>query len=336
MRWLAFTRSSEWWGFKLPLFFSIGYFVILQNPTLPIFSVLLHLFILVLGLIIGALYVSVINDLTDLKDDFASNKTNRLQQISPLGRGIILSVCILLGILFVYFFLSSSISKFFYIAAWVAFSLYSIPPFRLKNKDVWGVFADACGSNVFPNLCIVAGMGEFCGIELSVFQYVFIAIWSLCYGLRGILWHQYVDVQNDLLVKINTLASKVDRSIIKKFEIPILCIEVLAFCLFNVTVGFWSVILTLLVYFIFVFLVATYQNMSNAIILVGDDKPWIFLMGSFYQSLWPILLIVLLGLKIPSFFILIPIHFLLFPQDFLSNFNIARGLILYFVKYRPR
>jgi hypothetical protein len=280
--------------------------------------------------------VSVINDLTDLKDDFASNKANRLQQILPLGRGIILSVCILLGILFVYFFLSSSISKCFYIAAWVAFSLYSIPPFRLKSKAAWGVFADALGANVFPNLCIAAGMSEFCGIELSVFQYVFIAIWSLCYGLRGILWHQYVDVQNDVLVKLNTFASKVDKSIIRKIEIPLLCLEVVAFCLFNATVGFWSVVITLLVYLIYVVLVAVYHNMNNAIILINDDKPWIFLMGSFYQSFWPILLICLLGVKMPYFFILIPIHLLLFPQDFLSNFNIARGLILYFVKYRPR
>jgi hypothetical protein len=335
MKWLSISRSVDWWDYKLPIFFSIGYWVVLQAPTV-IVKPIIHLFIVIIGLCIGAVYVSVINDLTDLKDDFASNKTNRLQQISPLGRGIILSVCILLGILFVYFFLSSSISKLFYIAAWVAFSLYSIPPFRLKNKAVWGVFADACGSNVFPNLCIAAGMSEFCGIELYVFQYVFIAIWSLCYGLRGILWHQYVDVQNDLLVKINTLASKVDRSIIKKFEIPILCLEVVAFCLFNATVGFWSLLITLLVYLIYVVLVAVYQNMNNAIILINDDKPWIFLMGSFYQSFWPILLICLLGVKMPYFFILIPIHFLLFPQDFLSNFKIGRGLILYFLKYRPR
>jgi hypothetical protein len=335
MKWLSISRSVDWWDYKLPIFFSIGYWVILQAPTV-IVKPIIHLFIVIIGLCIGAVYVSVINDLTDLKDDFASNKTNRLQQISPLGRGMILSVCILLGILFVYFFLSSSISKFFYIAAWVAFSLYSIPPFRLKNKDVWGVFADACGSNVFPNLFIVAGMGEFCGIELSVFQFVFIAIWSLCYGLRGILWHQYVDVQNDVLVKINTLASKIDRSIIKKIEIPLLCLEVVAFCLFNATVGFWSLLITLLVYLIYVVLVAVYQNMNNAIILINDDKPWIFLMGSFYQSFWPILLICLLGVKMTYFFILIPIHFLLFPQDFLSNFKIGRGLILYFVKYRPR
>lgn len=336
MKWLYFTRSIEWWSFKLPLFFSIGYWVVLQAPATAVFKPIMHLFILIIGLCIGAVYVSVINDFTDLEDDFASNKANRLQPISPLGRSFILSVCILFGVLFVNFFLSSVLSKCFYIAAWISFSLYSIPPFRLKNKAAWGVFADSCGSNVFPNLCIAAGMSAYCGIELSVFHYVFIAIWTLCYGLRGILWHQYVDVQHDILVKLNTLASKVDRSIIKKFEIPLLCLEIVAFCLFNATIGFWSVVIPLLVYFIFVVLVATYQNMNNAIILVSDDKPWIFLMGSFYQSFWPILLICLLGFKMPYFFMLIPIHFLLFPQDFISNVKIGRGLILYFVKYRPR
>jgi hypothetical protein len=48
-----------------------------------------------------------------------------------------------------YSFYPDRLSLSLYIMSWVAFSLYSIPPARLKTKGILGVLADASGAHLF-------------------------------------------------------------------------------------------------------------------------------------------------------------------------------------------
>ena len=70
-------RTIDWWEYKLsPMFATIYATAFLSNLSIislwPIFLLAL------VALVPGAAYVSVINDLTDLRDDLASGKSNRL------------------------------------------------------------------------------------------------------------------------------------------------------------------------------------------------------------------------------------------------------------------
>jgi len=43
-----------------------------------------------------------------------------------------------------------------YLASWSVFTLYSLPPVRLKKRGVSGCWADASGAHLFPTLLAVA------------------------------------------------------------------------------------------------------------------------------------------------------------------------------------
>ena len=181
---LRIIRSNEWWEYKLSPFLALGYATALYTST-PLYQLAPRLFLLLIAIIIGAIYVSVINDITDMEEDLAAGKKNRMAKIPGGLRWIIPSVCVTLGILFMLFFFKDSLSRLLYLLPWVAFSLYSFPPIRLKKRGLWGVFADACGSHLFVSLLIVADVSKFSGAEVNWFWFASFGVWSFFYGLRG-------------------------------------------------------------------------------------------------------------------------------------------------------
>src|SRR3546814_7434551 len=75
-------RAPEWWGFKLPPLLAVGYASALLSGS-ELYR-MAPLFLFFLGsLAIGAVYVSVVNDMTDIAEDTAVGKKNRVAQLSP-------------------------------------------------------------------------------------------------------------------------------------------------------------------------------------------------------------------------------------------------------------
>src|SRR4051812_46669797 len=107
------TRSQEWWGYKLPPLLAIGYATALQ-AGIPLLNIAFWLLLMLGGIIIGAVYVSVINDITDLEEDLASGKQNRMANVSPKVKLLIPIVCILAGTGFIFFLLPDRITALLY------------------------------------------------------------------------------------------------------------------------------------------------------------------------------------------------------------------------------
>ncbi|HWW42405.1 hypothetical protein, partial [Pedobacter sp.] len=70
-------RSADWWEYKLPPLLAIGYATALKTPE-PFLSLMPHLLFILFSIIIGAIYVSIINDITDIEIDQASGKKNKM------------------------------------------------------------------------------------------------------------------------------------------------------------------------------------------------------------------------------------------------------------------
>ena len=81
----AFTRSSEWWEPKITLMIGLGLMVCYPYFGDMSLGIVGFLFQLILALVAGAVYVSLINDYTDLEEDQLAGKPNRLQKISPFS-----------------------------------------------------------------------------------------------------------------------------------------------------------------------------------------------------------------------------------------------------------
>ncbi len=137
--------------------------------------------------------------------------------------------CLSVGAAFIYFFYYPDLlSCIFYALPWIAFSMYSFPPFRLKNRGIWGVLADASGAHIFISLLMVSHLSYLSGQTMNYGWLTAVSVWATCGGLRGILWHQFTDRDNDIQSGIETFATSRNPASFKKVEWIIFTIELAA------------------------------------------------------------------------------------------------------------
>lgn len=202
---LAATRAGEWWAHKFSPLLATFYATtaLLGGALLPLLGPLL---VLVGALLVGAIYVSVINDWTDLAADAAAGKTNRLAGRPGWVVAVALGGCLLAGSAFgLYFWHLSHLVAWLYLAAWVVYSLYSLPPVRLKNRGLAGVLADASGAHLLPQLLVVAAVQAWLGRAVPGAWWAAVGTWALACGVRGIVWHQLGDAAADAQAGVHTL-----------------------------------------------------------------------------------------------------------------------------------
>jgi hypothetical protein len=313
MKLLEFTRSSEWWEYKLVPLLSVGYATLLLNHY-PIAPAVFKLLFLLSAVIIGAVYVSVINDISDIKEDAIAGKNNRMAKMSSLWQIAIVGVCLIAGIINGYFIYPDRLSLFFYLMAWIVFSLYSLPPVRLKKRGIWGLLCDAMGAHLFPALFITSSLLEFTHADKNVIWYVAIGIWALFYGLRGILWHQFYDRENDIKSGTTTFASRIKPELFKTQEVLIFSIEILAFLgLLSFIFNVWIACSTGL-YLLLLWIRKRYLNHSICLIITPGNSPHQLLMNDYYLVFFPLSLLFTLSLNHPYGWLVLCCHLLLFPR----------------------
>jgi len=305
-------RSAEWWAHKLPPLLAIGYATALMSPV-PLYRVAMWLIFLLSSLIVGAIYVSVINDITDLEEDLASGKSNRIQQVPVRWRWLIPAGCIFIGLVFGYFLYPDLLSCTLYLLSWIVFSLYSIKPIRLKNRGILGVLADGCGSHVFTSLLMVSSISYVTQQQINCIWFTAVGIWALCYGLRGILWHQFADRANDIKVNLNTYASKVEPADFKNKTKILISLELTALAVLLYELSLLACIIAMFIYIVLVFY--RYKRYNNEIILVmrANDKPYQILLADYYQMFFPLSLLVAASLTNHTNIIILVVHITIFP-----------------------
>lgn len=308
---LQIIRSNEWWEYKLSPLLALGYATSLFTST-PLSKIAPWLFFLIIAIIIGASYVSVINDITDIEEDFAAGKKNRMANIPIRFRWIIPSVCLALGVLFEVFFFKDNLSRLLYLLPWIAFSLYSFPPVRLKKRGIWGIFADASGSHLFISLLIVVSVSEFSGIQVNWFWFTAVGIWSFFYGLRGILWHQFTDRNHDLKINLKTFATQISPNSFIKVSIILFAVEVFAFLYILMMLSIPLVLVFLLLYLLLVFIRYKKWHQRIVLIVAPDNLPYQILMIDYYQLFFPVSLLIFAALTQPDAWIVLIVHVFLF------------------------
>ncbi|HEX8131728.1 MAG TPA: UbiA family prenyltransferase [Pyrinomonadaceae bacterium] len=306
-------RAIDWWEYKLsPMFATIYATAFLSN--LAIIS-LWPLFLLALvALVPGAAYVSVINDLTDMEDDLASGKSNRLAGKSQTFIALMLACSILPGIAVAIYWRNDPLLLSLYLAAWAAFSLYSIPPVRLKSRGVLGILADASGAHLFPTLLVVSLVFRWRAVDpFDIVWFAAVAAWSLSYGLRGILWHQLSDLPNDEHVGLRTFARrhKITRlHVLGNFVI--FPVEATAFAVILWRVGSRFAVVFLCLYALLEWLRKGMWKM-NLVIVAPKDRYHI-VMHEYYEVFYPLALLLSSATRYPQDALMIAAHLFLFPR----------------------
>lgn len=200
---IRLLRVGQWWEPKLAPALTAAYATALY-AGIPLTAALPQLGLLLLAMICGAACVSLVNDLTDRADDALCNKPNRLAGRSNAAIAALLALPVTGGALVAWLWRDQPALLLAYGGAWLAFALYSLPPVRAKQRGGWGVCADAAGAHMFPALmaalCLLPADGA-----PPMGWLVPLAIWAVAYGVRGIVWHQLIDRDNDLTAQVSSL-----------------------------------------------------------------------------------------------------------------------------------
>lgn len=327
-----FTRSDEWWDHKTPQILSLAYATALMNSaSLP--QLLDNAFLIFFGgFVVVAIYASLINDLTDLEIDIACGKSNLMQRLSPSARLFLVLLSGILVLLVAYFIYPKIYSVVFYLGIALAISLYSFPPIRLKKRRIWGVISCAAAEHMFPTLFAVTLFFYFSNISIDWKWTMAAGILSFFYGLRSILWHQFLDRDNDQKSGINTFASGVNPKAFGIQERLILWTELIALAVILFLLNLWIVFGAFVLYLIFIVL-KQWRFKSKIIIIIAPEKQHFqILMLEFYSVFLPLALLVHCTLSQSYGWVALLVHVTLFYKviqiSFLECYHLISGLVI--------
>lgn len=319
------VRAGEWWEYKLAPIFAAFYATALTLGV-PVSSLWLALLTTLLALVPGAAYVSVINDLTDREEDLAAGKPNRLAGRSRAFAAMLVAITAGTGVVFCVLWRDDVLLLTPYLGAWLAFSLYSLPPFRWKTRGILGVLCDASGAHLFPTLVAVILAFRGAGRPVSVAWLAAIGVWAFANGLRGILWHQLTDRENDRIAGVRTFAERHPPHVAMRLGTYVAFpLELLALASM-----FWLMRNLLPLLFLGVYAYVASKRLRhwkmNAVIVAPKPR-FLIVLHEYYDVYLPVSILIASALRHPLDWIVLGIHLLVFPTRVRQTLRELRQLV---------
>jgi 4-hydroxybenzoate polyprenyltransferase len=303
-------RAAEWWDFKIAPVLGITYATafVLNLSIVDLWPLLL---LIIVAVAPCAAFVSILNDLTDIDEDLAIGKTNRLVGRSSGFIAAALACCIIPGLAVAVYLRGDRLLLFLYAGSWLAFIFYSVRPVRLKARGVLGLIADALGAHLFPTLLAVALVYRWRGDPIDPLWFASIAVWALSAGLRGNLWHQLSDRANDTRIGVRTFAQRYAPSLLHALgDLVIFPLELGAFAVILWRGGsHWAIVL--LGPYALLELSRRVVWKVNLVVVAPQPRSSI-LMLEYYELFFPIAMLISSSLRYPRDGLLIAGHLLIF------------------------
>jgi 4-hydroxybenzoate polyprenyltransferase len=326
------ARTSEWWAYKFAPVLATAYATAALGraslwPLLPL------LLLLLLSLTVGAVYVSLLNDWTDRADDAASQKANRLAHKSGAFVAGALGLCLGAGLAFGYYFWQvSPAASLLYLGAWLAYSLYSLPPFRLKKRGFWGVLADAGGAHFFPQLLTALLLSYWSTGRASGWWLLAVGGWALGCGIRNIMWHQLGDEAHDAEAGVATFVTLRGRAVAKRVAAWLAFpLEVAAFALL---LGLSQLLLPLALLAFYAGLEWFRHRVWNVHLVVAEPEPnHRILLNEYYEVFYPLAFLLVQTSRYPADGLVLGLHLLLFGRHLWRSVQ-SIGLVLAALRHK--
>lgn len=308
----ALIRGGEWWLIKGAPVMGTAYATafILNSSLIKIWYWLLFL---LFSLSFIAIFAHLLNDFSDQEQDVLSGKSNQMAGRSPSVQIFILISCTIPIGLCVILLLQYPWLLIVYLSMVAIFMAYSLRPLRLKERSFRGTIADALGAHVLPQVFAVLLVSQVLAQPVPIVWLGAITLWSLATGLRGIFWHQLIDLENDRAAGVNTFAIIVSpKYIIKVAKLALLPIEILMLALI------FFITKMNLVWFFFVLYLSTEwlrHHFWNATPVAVDPLPnHRFIFQEYYELFYPFTFLLLAVNKDISNLIVLAVHLLIYPQ----------------------
>ncbi|HEX2763401.1 MAG TPA: UbiA family prenyltransferase [Allosphingosinicella sp.] len=305
------VRTGQWWEHKLVPIVTAFYATALFRGA-AITSLWSEGLIFLLSLLPGAVFVSVVNDLTDIRSDAAAGKANRMAGRSPAFRATALGAALAAGAPFLWHWSDRPILVALYGAAWIAFALYSVPPARLKARGAAGLAADAAGAHLFPTLLAAALVFASDGSAPDAAWMAALAIWSFACGCRGNLWHQLLDRAGDRQAGVRTFAARHSPGVAARTAEAFFTIEAAALVALLLIVGSGLPFLAAAYYLFLAW--RRWRCWHLPTVIAGPRAEYRLWLDDYYGVLLPLSLLAASALKHPFDLLVAAVHLALFPR----------------------
>jgi hypothetical protein len=173
----------------------------------------------------------------------------------------------------------------------------------------------AAGEQLFPALIAVFLACRGAQRTTSEVWVASVGCWALAYGLRGIIWHQLTDINNDRAAGVRTFALRHPRAaaVIGTFIIFPLELGALAAMLWQIG-SIWP--LAFLALYVFDALIRVSRWQKSPVIVIPKPTFFIVLL-EFYSDLFPLALLIAATIRDRRNIIVLAGHVVLFPQGIL-------------------
>lgn len=333
-------KSERWWDDKTTPVLAFAYLMLaLSEPLAPVEQTLPALLAFMAAFIGVAGYGHVINDLCDIEADRIAGKHNPMDGRSKGQIALIMLVLVLASGL-PWLWLPRNMWNMTWLGLQIVLlTLYAVPPARLKVRFIGGPLADALYAYTVPALITCGTWSELSGPgEFRPWLLAAIVPWSLCAGLRGILYHQYLDVENDRKSGIETFASRYGGeetlAFINRWVLPT---EVMSFAALTAAIASEMPLYTpgmalFIVWRMFQLKYLWRVPMAPPWQLPPEGRITLYgyqFLGEFYTGWFPVFILVDLVFRDPAYLVLFAMHLTLFKTGVVQ-------LLRHELKYVPK
>jgi 1,4-dihydroxy-2-naphthoate octaprenyltransferase len=318
-------RLSKPWRYKAPFLISVPYAVLAFEELQPVNAGLAFLMscCTILGI---AGFGYFLNDYADRDEDRRAGKYNVTATLSGLQLSLLLVFLLGLAIVpWVAYFPMDGLSIGLLAAEFGLFLLYSAPPFRLKERGLAGVLADAGYAHVVPALLAAHTFALLCGLPMAALLPYFICLgaWQAIVGIRNILLHQVTDFDKDLRAGTRTFAHALGLTRAHQLQHALLALEIVGAAAYLVLAAPWPWLLPVvylgfflqILYFrVWTWKIGLPKDLQGRLTVFFDD---------FYCGWLPLALLGVLIAQDLAYGLLAAAHLVLFPNglfEFLKQF----------------
>jgi 4-hydroxybenzoate polyprenyltransferase len=307
---LTAARAGDWWSHKLAPLLATGY-ASCAFAGVAVADRAGALALVFLAVIPGAIFVSVLNDLTDVEADRAAGKPDRLGARRGTAWAVVGAMVAAGIVIGATAFRDDPWVLAAYGGAWLAFALYSAPPVRLKARGVAGAFADAAGASLFPQLLMAGAVLAGTGAGDRWLWLTLVGVWAAGLGLRGALLHQLGDVEADTRAGVRTFARTWPKGARRLGAFGAFPVELAAFAAMLAASGGWLAAALLAPYGLLEWLRA--RRWGLRVIVVDYFEGSRIVMHDFYLAVYAVAFLVQSSLEHAQDAAVLVVHLLLFP-----------------------
>jgi 4-hydroxybenzoate polyprenyltransferase len=319
----ALARADAWWEHKLAPIAGTAYATALYADT-PLVDVAGSLALALVAVVLGAIYVSVLNDLTDLDLDRRVGKPNRLADRPAWAGPSIIAVTAVGGFgITAAAWNDSPVVLALYAGGWLSFAAYSVPPLRLKARGLAGVLADAAGAHFFPFLFVVMAVLTAAGGSNGLLWPVIVGLWTAALGVRSVLVHQFRDLKADTRAGLASFPRQHPRGAYITGAYIAFPVEVAALGGLIALSGSWIAAAALAAYALLAWRKSIGSNSRLAIVVLGDGYG--LAVHWYYTSLFPLAMLATACVADPRDLVVLAAHLLLFPHTLIDLFRRSFG-----------